>query len=485
MAYALIASVTSAAANTHTSGAIDTTGANRLLVAISDDSGAGTLSDSKSNTYTLDKQSTDTGPRVRIYRCDSPTVGSGHTFTLTGSAVYGVLMATAWSGADTGSGMDQSNQASSAATTLAVGSVTPTVDNELLLYAAGCGPTVNSVDIGTLLLSVPGVGGVNYGGGLGYQIQTTATARNPTFTMSGSGNNRGAIATYKASAGGGADSVTGNPITWQWEQNSSSVRESLNSSPTDWAWFVQTGVLVESVQASPTAWEWATTTGDIVEGSQDILTTTPINWEWAQGSVSFVDKLEGSPVSWEWAVTTGTQTENLETNPVAWEWTTSNGELLGTTAVDTNPISWEWEVTTGFLVQIIPEVGGTIGGKPNKQVNWPFYEGKDYESRIDLEETQPRTKRVDDSKLDVRALDKPNDSRRIDARTSDVDGLDTKPNEQGDRLVSDLLQELKGEVSQVSVTERVLEFPNISESEGFDENDSSVEAAVIMLLLAA
>lgn len=207
MAFSLVSNVTSAAANTHTSSAIDTTGANLIIVIIADDAGGGTLSDSKSNTYTLDKQSADTGPRVRTYRCLSPTVGTGHTFTLTGSAVYGALMASAWSGAATSSVVDVDNQASSVSTTISTGSVTPTQDNDLLIYGAGCGPTVNSVDIGTLLQSVPGVGGVNYGGGVGYQIQTTATTRNPTFTMSASGNNRATIVAYKAAAGGGGGVV--------------------------------------------------------------------------------------------------------------------------------------------------------------------------------------------------------------------------------------------------------------------------------------
>lgn len=282
---------------------------------------------------------------------------------------------------------------------------------------------------------------------------------------------------FVPSAAGG-DSVTGNPITWQWEQNNSSVSESLNSSPTDWAWFVQTGVLVESVQASPTAWEWTVTTGDIVEGSQDILTTTPVNWEWAQGSVSFVDKLEGNPVSWEWAVTTGTQTESLEANPIGWEWTTYTGELLGTTAIDTNPVSWEWEVTTGLLVQVIPEVGGTIGGKKDKHLRLPFYDkGKKYDSRIDLDEVYESAKSkptnpVADS--DLVSVDARSD-KRVDG---DIDvRQNIKPDEPGGRLVSELLQEIKGQSQPVSV----IEFPAIAgEPEGFDE-----EAAVIMLLLAA
>jgi hypothetical protein len=91
MAYAFIAgngAGASANNDTVTTSAIDTSGAN-LLVAVAaflnNITANPTLSDSKSNTWTLIHSRIHSILEVRIYAAiGSPTVGSGHTITLDG-----------------------------------------------------------------------------------------------------------------------------------------------------------------------------------------------------------------------------------------------------------------------------------------------------------------------------------------------------------------------------------------------------------------
>ena len=197
--------------NGGTTGAIDTSGANFLVVIISDYSAAalGTLSDSKSNTWTALTTYQDGGvnSRTKIYYSINPTVGSAHTFTYTGSALYPTIMAASFSGVDTTAPFDVENgEASSVpATSSQPGSVTPSQNNELLVFGVclGASTTNYSDDIGTPIENMNWNGGVANGGAMDYQIQTTATARNPTWSWTTSSPHANSIATFKAAAGGG------------------------------------------------------------------------------------------------------------------------------------------------------------------------------------------------------------------------------------------------------------------------------------------
>lgn len=207
MAFSLVANAVAYGQTNATTSSINTTGADFIvIVASSYSAGPGTVTDSKSNTWTsLTASDATDSNRARIWYCVAPTVGSGHTFSVSGVNVYASLSVTAWSGAASSSTFDVENGATSGnSTTLSTGSVTPSNDNSLLVYGASYATTNNtsSVDVGTLQHAQAGVSGAAYGVGMGYQIQTSATARNPQFTFSGTVKPAARIAVFKAASTG-------------------------------------------------------------------------------------------------------------------------------------------------------------------------------------------------------------------------------------------------------------------------------------------
>lgn len=210
MAIAYVTGVTAnLGVNGGTTSSVDSTGASLLVVVVSsyDLSSEPTLTDSKGNTWT---GLTAQGPggsnqRVRIFYAANPTVGSSHTFTLSGSTTYSSVSALAFSGAKTASPFDQQNGATGGSTSLATGSVTPSEDGELVVagIALDSAPSSLTIDSG---FSTPAVvyflGGSSYGVGSAYKIQTTAAAVNPTWSWTGSSGQAAAIATFKVAAGG-------------------------------------------------------------------------------------------------------------------------------------------------------------------------------------------------------------------------------------------------------------------------------------------
>ena len=120
MAIGVVASTGKAGTqNGVTSNAIDTTGANLIVLAVSYYGGlgntliAGEVSDSKGNTWTaLTNRGSNNAGNVRLFYCSNPTVGSGHTFTASdsgGGGTYPSLFAIALSGAKTSSPFDLEN----------------------------------------------------------------------------------------------------------------------------------------------------------------------------------------------------------------------------------------------------------------------------------------------------------------------------------------------------------------------------------------
>lgn len=206
MAYALIASVDKSSAGT--TGSIDTTGADLIVIGkIYDGGSAFVLSDSKTNTWTtltISNDGADTTRTVLFYSVD-PTVGTGHTFSLSGAG-YGAIFVSAWSGV-VAAPFDQENGAgTTSGTSLSTGSITPSENNCLLIALLGLGGNGNTPvqDTGwTLLLSENGTSGVTYGGAMAYQIQTTATARNHAWAWTTTSTGAARIASFKAAAAAG------------------------------------------------------------------------------------------------------------------------------------------------------------------------------------------------------------------------------------------------------------------------------------------
>lgn len=211
MAYSLIANTGTGSVdgNTVTTAGINTTGANLLVVVLSDfDDGTTTLQDSRTNTWTgLTARRAADGTRVRIYYVASPSVGAAHTFTATKDTnqTFPGLCVAAFSGGHTAPFDQQNGGTTAGATTLQTGSVTPSENNELLIagisFFSSDPATINSAFNIANALDVDDFGGGSMGCALAYQIQTTATARNPTWTILTSAA-AAAIATFKESAAG-------------------------------------------------------------------------------------------------------------------------------------------------------------------------------------------------------------------------------------------------------------------------------------------
>jgi len=184
MAIAYVTGVTAnLGVNGGTTSSVDSTGGNLIVVAVAsyEPSTAPTVSDSKGNTYNaLTAQIVSGLHRIQLFYAEGATVGSGHTFTVTGSTSYASISVNVFSGAKASSAFDQQNGAGSAPSALSIngGFSTPAV-----VYFAG---------------------GSAYGVGSAYLIQTTATAANPAWSWTGGSNETAAIATFKAAAAGGS-----------------------------------------------------------------------------------------------------------------------------------------------------------------------------------------------------------------------------------------------------------------------------------------
>jgi hypothetical protein len=183
-----------------TSSAIDTTGADLIVVATGYyNFGVGlTISDSNSNTWTPATVITSSPVNLQLWYCVNPTVGAGHTFTLSGSSVYTGITVAAFSGPAAPSPLDQQGGAAAASP----GPITPTAANELVIsYAGTAGGAADGVDSGfTITDDIALVSMMSFGISAAYLIQTSATAENPTWTDSSGGVGASGIASFLAAS---------------------------------------------------------------------------------------------------------------------------------------------------------------------------------------------------------------------------------------------------------------------------------------------
>lgn len=215
MAFSLISSVQASSSNKDnvTSSSIDTTGSNLIVVHVADygGTGLGTLSDSKSNTWTpLTGFSQGGGSTSQIYYCYNPTTDAAQTFTYSGSAIYPSIQVMAFSNSASSPFDVENGNGQNFGSTLTTGSVSPSQDNELIV--AGCSalsgsPVISSIDSGFNYLLQSTVTANSSAGGFAYLIQTTAGAVNPAWSKTFGAAAAASIATFKA--GGAAGPTTG------------------------------------------------------------------------------------------------------------------------------------------------------------------------------------------------------------------------------------------------------------------------------------
>lgn len=194
-----------------TTPGVNTTGADLIVAAMAGGiNSAAIISDNKSNTWTtiVTSGAVDGNGKVRMWYCLAPTVGTGHTFTVGTGASPGInsgIVVMAFSGAAASSALDQytSNFSTSSATTGTPGSITPTENNELIVFAGPCGgntTTFSGTSLGVVQETITGTSGVDYSIGIGYYAQSTAAAINPTMTWSSTTSWAAAIASFKGVA---------------------------------------------------------------------------------------------------------------------------------------------------------------------------------------------------------------------------------------------------------------------------------------------
>lgn len=207
MTYALVAHTVgfSTTSNGFTSSSINTTGADLLIVGLSEGGGVnnGTIFDSKGNSWGKLTQAINNGKSSELWFAWNPIVGTGHTFSVTGTTDFPALCVAAFSGSQTTSSpFDVQNSANAlSASTLATGSITPGSANELVvtcLQSDGQGLAATISGGFTVLDSTTDASFGHQSASFAYLIQTTATAANPTWTRpSGSSTITANIASFR------------------------------------------------------------------------------------------------------------------------------------------------------------------------------------------------------------------------------------------------------------------------------------------------
>lgn len=189
MTIAIVTSAKAGGLNGATTSPVDTTGASLLVIAVAYNTGTITVSDSGGNNWTALTAQSNGSMNVRLYYVANPTVGTGHTFTVSGAGLAPGFVASAWSGVATSSPFDQ--QVGSAPGTFAVSAagadITPTQDNEVIISCVAQSGAVTgySASSGSTLVALQDFSsGNNYGVGVVYRVQTTAATLSNSTVVS-------------------------------------------------------------------------------------------------------------------------------------------------------------------------------------------------------------------------------------------------------------------------------------------------------------
>ena len=199
MAWTLIAHTQAGGPGDVTTSAIDTTGADLIVVATVVGGVLGTVSDNKGNSYALAVDEYDgVLHHGALYYNQTPSVGTGHAITLTGATVD-VVSVQAWSGS-IASPLDQTNRGQGSSP-FPLPSITPVQDGELLVTVVSGrdSSTTFSIDSGfTITDQAPTVPFNNYGGAMAYLVQSAAASIAPAWTDAGGSTLDAAIVSFKA-----------------------------------------------------------------------------------------------------------------------------------------------------------------------------------------------------------------------------------------------------------------------------------------------
>jgi hypothetical protein len=184
-------------ANGLTTSAIDTSGANLIVVMtayLPSYVGTPTVNDNKGNgSYTSLTRQDSSDNTGQLYYIFGPTVGTGHTFSLAATGSFASLSVAAFKQATTAPFDVQSAVNGGPSNAPVAPSVTPGFANELVIsgYSNGAGvdgAVATGIDAGTIAASKPVSIGVSFGSGIAWLKQTTTAAWHPTWTLNSSTN---------------------------------------------------------------------------------------------------------------------------------------------------------------------------------------------------------------------------------------------------------------------------------------------------------
>jgi len=206
VAFALVSSNKGSASDTATTTAIDSTGADLLVIGITADNGAatiGTPTDSKSNTWLACTDQSVSSSVAGLRYAESPTVGSSHTASYTTVNKFPAMALLAFSGAKASSALDQQNRNSGTGTNSRTpGSITPSEDNCLIVTVLNFEGTIAglSIDSGFTIVQSSDFLANGEGFAIAYKVQTTAAAVNPTWSWTTNRPSSAVIASFKSAA---------------------------------------------------------------------------------------------------------------------------------------------------------------------------------------------------------------------------------------------------------------------------------------------
>lgn len=192
MTIAVVAEVQVTGTNGGTSASRDSRGSDKIVINVAEYSPGSpiTPSDNQGNTYTaLTMKSDGANGEVRLWYCDNPTTSASHTWTLGATTSASACQVICLSGTATGSAYIDTGSDKQAfvgtGTSMNTGSFTPSANGSIVLtgFVSGGAGTANPSCSGfTLSNRASYNSGVNITGALYYQIQTTATAVNPSWS---------------------------------------------------------------------------------------------------------------------------------------------------------------------------------------------------------------------------------------------------------------------------------------------------------------
>lgn len=192
-----------------TTAAINTTGA--TLIVLVRASGAGsppTPTDSALNVWTAltEYNNTSSAGKMRAYYVVNPTTNAAHTFSMSGAGGPAIAVI-AYAGTHASAPFDVENGDTTTPTGSSIqpGSVTPGTANEVVVTCAAQQQQGDTLTIGGTFGVRTATAATAFAPGISLadEIQTTATARNPTWSVTNFQNVSANIATFKAAAAAG------------------------------------------------------------------------------------------------------------------------------------------------------------------------------------------------------------------------------------------------------------------------------------------